>query len=417
MMAILWSGGHNPAKMSSPARMATMAFKATVGSLLAIAALHLALRDAEWSRSLLLTSLAFTFLSLVTVRVAFLRLQPALRNRRPQQGVAIIGVGGRAQGLSERLREYGHQAFAMKGFITPAMGSEIFQVDPTKVLGPVMSLPALVAEQNIEVLILASERLNRDEHMMLASQADALGVNLLEMPTSWGMANPRTSLASLGDLQLVDLTTLAYPTQAERLKRLLDLALVCSGGLILLPVLGLLGAAIRLTDGGPALYTQKRSGLGGRPFDMYKFRSMVVDADQLRASLSDQNQAEGVLFKIEDDPRVTSIGRWLRRWSLDEFPQLLNVLKGEMNLVGPRPLPMEDLGAIEDDAELRYWFTQRSKVRPGITGTWQVKNRASLKMKDMVRLDIDYIQNWSVFVDLVLLVKTIPAVLSRRGAR
>jgi lipopolysaccharide/colanic/teichoic acid biosynthesis glycosyltransferase len=123
-----------------------------------------------------------------------------------------------------------------------------------------------------------------------------------------------------------------------------------------------------------------------------------------------------VLFKVGDDPRVTRIGRHLRKWSLDELPQLLNVLRGDMNLVGPRPLPMADLAGVETDTELRYWFDLRSKVKPGITGPWQISGRSDLGMADMVRLDIDYIQNWSLWLDLSLLLKTLPAVMRRRGA-
>jgi lipopolysaccharide/colanic/teichoic acid biosynthesis glycosyltransferase len=150
---------------------------------------------------------------------------------------------------------------------------------------------------------------------------------------------------------------------------------------------------------------------------MYKFRSMVEGADKLRPALEMANEAEGVLFKIEADPRITPIGLWIRRWSIDEIPQLINVLKGEMNLVGPRPLPVDDIQRLGENVELQYWFTQRSKVKPGITGTWQVSNRDSLKMEDMVRLDIDYIQHWNFFSDLAILIRTIPAVFKGRGAR
>ena len=133
-------------------------------------------------------------------------------------------------------------------------------------------------------------------------------------------------------------------------------------------------------------------------------------------SLTLQNDSGGVLFKMREDPRVTSIGKRLRRWSIDELPQILNVLKGDMNLVGPRPLPFDDVKNIERNAELTYWFSQRSKVKPGITGTWQVSDRRDLKMEDMVRLDIDYIQNWSIWGDILLLIRTIPAVLRGRGS-
>jgi exopolysaccharide biosynthesis polyprenyl glycosylphosphotransferase len=410
-------GGYQPAKLSTVARLTAVNFRAALGVLGCVAALHLGLRTIDWSRMMVASFIVTSTLSLVVLRSSVLMLKPDLLDHRPRQMVAIIGVGERALNLANRLEEYGHHAFSLAGHITPDSGSSVFQVPATKVLGCVLDLPDLVKTHGLGVLILASDRLNRDEHMMLANRAHSLGVNLLEVPSTWGMANPRMSLAEMGDLQLVDLTSLAYPTQAERLKRTFDLIVGGLGGLFLCPILLSIGLAIRLADGGPALFTQARTGRGGRPFEMYKFRSMVEGADKLRPALEMANEAEGVLFKIEADPRITPIGLWIRRWSIDEIPQLINVLKGEMNLVGPRPLPVDDIQRLGENVELQYWFTQRSKVKPGITGTWQVSNRDSLKMEDMVRLDIDYIQHWNFFSDLAILIRTIPAVFKGRGAR
>jgi lipopolysaccharide/colanic/teichoic acid biosynthesis glycosyltransferase len=192
---------------------------------------------------------------------------------------------------------------------------------------------------------------------------------------------------------------------------------VILGGLTLAPVLGLVALAVRLHDGGPVLYVSRRVGRGGRAFDFYKFRTMRVGADRERAALAEHNESDGRLFKLRDDPRVTPLGRWLRRSSVDELPQLLNVLKGEMHLVGPRPLPEEDLAGLERDPELQFWFEQRHRVRPGITGPWQVSGRSELGFAEMVRHDIRYIEDWSPWRDLLLLVKTLPAVLRGRGAR
>jgi lipopolysaccharide/colanic/teichoic acid biosynthesis glycosyltransferase len=157
-------------------------------------------------------------------------------------------------------------------------------------------------------------------------------------------------------------------------------------------------------------------GRGGRTFDFFKFRSMVVDADRMKDELRAFNESDGRLFKMRNDPRVTPIGRFIRKYSVDELPQLLNVLRGDMNLVGPRPLPEADLAGIEDDPEMRYWFEQRGKVKPGITGLWQVMGRSDLGFAEMVRHDIYYIQNWSFWLDVQILLKTVPAVLRGRGA-
>ena len=221
----------------------------------------------------------------------------------------------------------------------------------------------------------------------------------------------------MGDFQMVDLTTLAYPTLATQTKRFLDVVLVSIGLIALSPLLITVGILIRMQDGGPMFFSQPRSGRGGRRFPFYKYRSMVVDAEAQRHSLQDQNESDGVLFKIKDDPRITPLGHFIRKYSIDELPQLWNVLVGDMNLVGPRPLPMSDLEGIEDDPEVQYWFELRSKVKPGITGPWQVSGRSNLGFREMVKHDINYIQDWSLWVDLMVLLKTIPAVLKGRGAR
>jgi lipopolysaccharide/colanic/teichoic acid biosynthesis glycosyltransferase len=171
-----------------------------------------------------------------------------------------------------------------------------------------------------------------------------------------------------------------------------------------------IAAAIRLTSAGPVFYRDRRIGLGQREFDMFKFRTMYEDAADRQAELEGQNEAAGALFKIRDDPRVTPVGRALRRLSIDEVPQVLNVFRGEMSLVGPRPLPVRDYHLLED------WHRKRYLVLPGMTGLWQISGRSSLGFDDLVRLDFYYLENWSIWLDISILVKTIPAVLFSRGA-
>jgi lipopolysaccharide/colanic/teichoic acid biosynthesis glycosyltransferase len=158
------------------------------------------------------------------------------------------------------------------------------------------------------------------------------------------------------------------------------------------------------------LYRDRRVGLNEREFDMLKFRTMYADAEARQAELEGENEAEGPLFKIRDDPRVTGVGRLLRRLSIDEIPQVLNVLRGEMSLVGPRPLPVRDYGLLEP------WHRKRYLVLPGMTGLWQVAGRSSLGFDDLVRLDFYYLEHWSIWLDISILFKTLPAVLGARGA-
>jgi lipopolysaccharide/colanic/teichoic acid biosynthesis glycosyltransferase len=194
------------------------------------------------------------------------------------------------------------------------------------------------------------------------------------------------------------------------LKRTFDLVLATVGLVLLSPALLVIALAVKLSSRGPVIYRSSRPGIGGHPFECFKFRTMRKHADQLQADLESLNEQSGALFKIRRDPRLTRAGRILRRYSLDELPQLLNVVRGEMSLVGPRPLPMRDFERLED------WHKKRYLVLPGMTGLWQVSGRAELDFDDLVRLDFLYLERWSVSLDLSILLRTIPAVLSRRGA-
>ena len=183
--------------------------------------------------------------------------------------------------------------------------------------------------------------------------------------------------------------------------------------LLTLPFMAAAALAIRLSSPGPILFRQERCGLNGRPFTMLKFRSMSTDAEQRRHELEQLNEMSGPVFKVTNDPRVTRVGRWLRRYSIDEFPQVFNVLRGEMSLVGPRPLPVDEVARFDDLAHRR-----RLSVKPGITCLWQVSGRSNLQdFKEWVRLDLEYIDNWSLWLDLKILWRTVPVVLTGAGAR
>jgi len=196
--------------------------------------------------------------------------------------------------------------------------------------------------------------------------------------------------------------------QLPRAKRALDVALALILLSIVLPVLVVAIAAVRLYDGGPAFFRQRRVGYGGRAFEILKLRTMVEGAERWLPALVERNDADGLLFKMWHDPRITSVGRVLRRLSIDELPQLVNVLRGQMSLVGPRPLPVdpESFGDLDG---------MRHSVRPGITGPWQVLPDERLGYEQMIHLDLGYVRQWSLRLDLLLLARTVPAVLRRRG--
>jgi exopolysaccharide biosynthesis polyprenyl glycosylphosphotransferase len=193
-------------------------------------------------------------------------------------------------------------------------------------------------------------------------------------------------------------------------KRTADIVGASIGLLLTSPILFTAAVAVKISSPGPVLFVQRRAGLGGRPFSMYKFRSMYIGADALKATLRHQNEQDGPAFKMKNDPRLTPIGRFLRSSSIDELPQLFNVLKGEMSLVGPRPPTFDEV------SEYQPWYVRRLDVTPGITCIWQVRGRAEVTFESWMRMDIQYIRNYGFWQDVKLLLATIPAVFSRRGA-
>jgi lipopolysaccharide/colanic/teichoic acid biosynthesis glycosyltransferase len=214
-----------------------------------------------------------------------------------------------------------------------------------------------------------------------------------------------------------DFLSYVVPGDSARsaIKRSMDVVGAAGGLIFLSPLLVIVAILVRLDSRGPILFRQKRMGLGGREFSCLKFRTMVVDAEERLRDLEARNEsAGGVLFKIKDDPRVTPLGRLLRRSSLDELPQLWNVLVGEMSLVGPRPLQLRDCQRLEEQDPEGY--SRRLSVIPGVTGPWQVGGRSEADGGRMLRLDLNYVENWSIATDLVILVKTVAVVLAGRGA-
>jgi exopolysaccharide biosynthesis polyprenyl glycosylphosphotransferase len=236
------------------------------------------------------------------------------------------------------------------------------------------------------------------------------GIDLLVAPTLMDVTGPRIAIRPVCGLPLLHVDEPALSGGRRIAKGCMDRVVSALGLLILLPFLLAIGLTVRITSPGPALFRQKRVGLRGREFTVIKFRTMKRDAEALRASVSHLNlHSTGHLFKVENDPRVTPFGRWLRRTSLDELPQLINVLIGQMSLVGPRPLPVTDT-PYDDEARRRLF------VKPGMTGLWQISGRSDLDWDEAVALDLRYVENWSLALDALIIWKTVFVVFKSRGA-
>ena len=259
------------------------------------------------------------------------------------------------------------------------------------------------------VLILATAF----DHDVLARVIDELRDRDVDIQLSSGLFDVTTSrvmIREVSGVPLITIRSVSFAPWKRVVKRAFDLVVGSAVVLVGLPAWALIAIAIRIDSPGPVFYRQPRIGRAGNPFGMFKFRSMYVDAETRLAELHASNEASGPLFKMRDDPRVTRMGKWMRKFSVDEFPQLLNVVAGQMSLVGPRP-PLPGETAVYTD---HHW--RRMEVLPGMTGLWQVSGRSKLTFDDMVRLDLFYIENWSVGFDMGLLLRTVPAVVMARGA-
>jgi exopolysaccharide biosynthesis polyprenyl glycosylphosphotransferase len=277
-------------------------------------------------------------------------------------------------------------------------------------LGQLHELPEILGEHQIDEVIIADPAFPDREAIELVDSCHERGVRVRVAPSTMEILAKRADFVPGQTLPLFELRSPVFDGFDYIVKRTFDIAGAVFLMFILSPVLALSAAAVKLTSRGPVFYRSYRPGIRGEVFPCLKFRTMYVDADERQSELEQHNEAGGALFKIKDDPRITPPGNFLRRFSFDELPQLWNVLRGEMSLVGPRPLPQRDYDRLED------WHRKRYLVMPGMTGLWQVSGRSELDFDDLVRLDFFYLENWSVSMDLSILVKTIPAVVRGRGA-
>jgi exopolysaccharide biosynthesis polyprenyl glycosylphosphotransferase len=261
-----------------------------------------------------------------------------------------------------------------------------------------------------ECVFVAASAVDGEDLKAIAKAVRLSGVEVRITATLPEVLASRLTVQPLGGLAALSLQPVRLSGGQVIAKFTFDILVAGCLALVLSPLLAAIAIGVKLSSPGPVLFRQRRIGLRGRPFTMMKFRTMRIGADRDVASLRTEHQVQDVMFKMRDDPRVTRVGRWLRRFSLDELPQLFNVIRGDMSLVGPRPALPEEVARYED------WHLDRLEVPPGITGLWQISGRADLSFDECVQLDLFYIENWSLAYELFILAKTIPVLLSQRGA-
>lgn len=326
--------------------------------------------------------------------------------------VAIVGEGEDARSVVETIQKSPMQSLTFAGLIVPEVPLAAAETSALPVLGTMNQLAELINRERIDQLICVSQR--PEQFALCSTVSHRMGVTI-SRPVLSHWENVRFRFNNENGLDLIDAEPVVVTPVQQFAKRAVDVLLSTLLLLFLSPLLITLAILIRLTSRGPVFYKSPRVGRGGRYFIFWKFRSMYT-AGPTRKELLARNETNGHLFKLKRDPRITPLGRFMRRYSLDELPQLINVLKGEMSLVGPRPLPAEDLDPDGLSQLHAAWAQQRTQVVPGITGIWQIRGRSDLSFEQMVEFDMDYIRNWSLGLDFQILVETPLAVLSGRGA-
>ncbi len=384
-------------------RIATALFQAAVISLV------FALANGEHFSSYFIFygSVVFGTIYISGLRELHLRATGWLLDRAGYRRRALlVGSGRHLDAVAHALADRARAQVVLTGFVslTPRPDNGL------RSLGQLSELPRILERERIQEVIIADPDFPQDKAVELVDTCHQRGVTVNVAPSTMEILINRAEFVPGQTVPLFTLRPPVFEGIDYALKRTFDVVISTVLLLMLSPVLLIIALAVKLSSRGPVIYRSVRPGMAGRPFACFKFRTMREHADQVQADLEALNEQSGALFKIRHDPRLTGVGRILRQYSLDELLQLINVLRGEMSLVGPRPLPLRDFERLEE------WHKKRYLVLPGITGLWQISGRSDLDFDDLVRLDFLYLEQWSMFLDLSILLKTIPAVLGRRGA-
>ncbi|MFK7913935.1 MAG: sugar transferase [Pseudomonadales bacterium] len=325
--------------------------------------------------------------------------------------VLVVGSGARAERLISDYREHSEWGIEVVGLLDPDPLRHGQVIAGVEVLGGIDSVHDLLGQEVIDEVVVSLPRGRIDQVQSVVDACQEQAVCLKFMADIYDMKTERISLETLGEMPLLRFEPVAQDETKLVIKRIVDLLIALAAMPVLLPFFGLVALAIKLESAGPVFFRQERVGLNKRPFKMIKFRSMVTDAEERLKEIEHLNEAEGPIFKMENDPRVTKVGNFIRRTSIDELPQILNVLLGQMSLIGPRPMSMRDVDLFSKGVQRR-----RFSVRPGLLCLREVSGRSELSFERWLELDLQYIETWSLWLDVKILMRAIPAVLKGSGA-
>ncbi len=365
----------------------------------------------EYSRGVIIYLWLLIILLMSVGRVVFRGVQAAFYRRgKGIRRLLVVGASDTGKMIMQSVMSRPDLGYQLAGFVDGHVGRTVRDFGRFRALGTLREIPGLLDAGDVDEIIIALPASAHEEITPILGMCERYGVGLKLVPDLFEMSLGRVHLDDIAGIPLLDVKDRPLRQLERSLKRGIDLVLASALLLVSLPIGAMIAALISMESGRPVLLRQERVGVGGRRFRCYKFRTMRHDALTLKSVLDDHNEADGPLFKMRNDPRCTPVGRALRRWSLDEIPQLWNVVKGDMSLVGPRP-PLPDEVAHYDARQRR-----RLDVKPGMTGIWQVSGRSDLGFDEMVLMDLYYVDNWSIALDIKITIQTVKAVLARRGA-
>jgi exopolysaccharide biosynthesis polyprenyl glycosylphosphotransferase len=375
-------------------------------------ALSFLFQPAVFSRLMLVYVAGFTVLLLAITRVLRRMMRAHLRTRGiGVQRVLLVGAGDVGQAVLRIMLARKELGYYPVGYVDddPNLGKT--DIGRVRGLGDITKMKDVIRKQNVNMVVITLKWAEHERIVKLVRACRKLDVEVRVVPDVFQLNMKQVQVENLDGIPLLGVNSLVEFQQSNRLlKRLMDLTLITLLLPLWLPLFALTALAIRLESKGPVFYTARRIGEKGRPFGMIKFRSMVPDADKLRQHLIDTHELDPRHPKIPDDPRITRVGHFIRRTSLDELPNLVNVIRGEMSLVGPRPPTPDEVTLYET------WHRQRLQIMPGISGLWQISGRSDVPFEEMCLLDIYYIENWSLILDIQILLMTPGRVLMRSGA-
>jgi exopolysaccharide biosynthesis polyprenyl glycosylphosphotransferase len=363
------------------------------------------------SRIFLLIFFTVNFLFIISIRLGIRKLILLLNKKiETFRRILIVGTKDRARSFARNIEKHQDLGLRIMGFLATEEKTDSAHINGFPVLGKAQDLPQVLEREVVDevVFAIAHEELKGMENLFLLCEERGITARVVMNFFPHNIA--KTHLEELDGIPLLTFRTTPKNELVLLLRRIFDFCVSLALILLLSPLFLLIAILIRLDSPGPAIFRQTRCGLNGRKFTFYKFRSMVQDAEKKQAELVKFNIMQGPVFKMKNDPRITRIGYYLRKTSLDELPQLFNVLSGDMSLVGPRPPIPEEVENYEG------WQRRRLSMKPGITGLWQVNGRNTINFDEWMKMDLEYIDNWSIWLDLKILLKTIPVVLFGKGA-